>query len=147
MSLSVLSASLFRWNSQKPCFDAFISLASLVHDQVVPILTANLLDSAPQLRLTALKALLQINPTHLPASSELVVAVLVARYDKEEENKSLAEKWVCRVMWHSCDPVEVHCTCTFQIMWAKFETEDRGRHDHMCTLRNLIYSGNNAKSG
>ena len=77
---------------QKPCFEAFISLASLVHGEVVPILTSNLLDPSPQLRLTALKALLQIDPTHLPASSELLVAMLVARYDGEEENKLLAEK-------------------------------------------------------
>ena len=77
---------------QKPCFEAFVSLASLVHGEVVPILTANLLDSTPQLRQVALKALLQINPTHLPVSSELVVAMLVARYDTDDENKSLAEK-------------------------------------------------------
>ena len=59
---------------------------------MIPILTSNLLDPSPQLRLTALKALLQINPTHLPSSPELLVAMLIARYDGEEENKELAEK-------------------------------------------------------
>jgi hypothetical protein len=59
---------------------------------VIPILTSNLLDPSPQLRLTALKALLQINPAHLLSSPELLVAVLVARYDGDEGNKALAEK-------------------------------------------------------
>ena len=84
--------------SQKSCEEAFIILCkSLVGadipSEVVQLLTASLSDPSLTLRNTALRALSELDPASLPQDAlSLQVALLVARHDGNEENRSLAEK-------------------------------------------------------
>jgi hypothetical protein len=79
---------------KKSCIQGFVtllqSLPSLSSD-VLTLLTRGLSDPCPLLRKTILQALLELGPAPLVPHPPLEVALLVARHDSEEENRTLAQ--------------------------------------------------------
>ena len=78
---------------QKSCVEALCALVPVVFQDVLSQLTALLLDPCPLLRTAVLQAMATLDPSHFPCDhAHLLVALLVARHDSEEENETLASQ-------------------------------------------------------
>ena len=80
---------------QRSCIQAFISLLKSLPSlspEILSLLTNDLSDPCSLLRETTLRALAELGSSPLVSHPPLEVALLVARHDLKEENRTLAER-------------------------------------------------------